>query len=128
MRPPSRKEIEAVTALAGPERYEHFIKIVVNFEEAWGLFEDGWAMAATDNDHSAFPLWPRAEYAQLCATGDWGACHPEAISLEDLLDDVLPTLAIEDIMPAIFMLPGGQAVTPTIDQLEEDLRTEMTRY
>jgi hypothetical protein len=40
------KQMEAVLALPGPKRFQHFIKVVADWQEVWGLYRDGWALAA----------------------------------------------------------------------------------
>ena len=60
------EQVEAVLSLDGPKRLEHFVKIVVDREEAWGLYCDGWASTVTETDERAFPLWPGRKYAQPC--------------------------------------------------------------
>ncbi|MCA9804747.1 MAG: DUF2750 domain-containing protein [Cyanobacteria bacterium HKST-UBA02] len=125
----SPKQIEAVTALSGPKRYEHFIKVVVDQEEVWGLDQDGWALAATnDDDQVVFPLWPAREYAELCAREGWEGYEPLPISLEEFVGVLLPELLDDGILPCIFYLASDQGVIPTIEQLLADLSDELDRY
>jgi hypothetical protein len=52
------KQIEAVVALPGSERYSHFIKQVADSREVWGLFKDGWANPTLPLNRSAIlTLW-----------------------------------------------------------------------
>lgn len=124
----SEKQIEALLKLDGPSRYDHFIKHVVDCEQAWGLYDDGWAMGADDDETPTFPFWPAKEYAILCATGVWSRYEPAEIPLDELVDVVLPQLKDEGVIPSIFRTPEGQAAMPSVDQLLADLRNEMTRY
>ncbi len=41
--------MEAVLALPREERYAHFVKRVADTEQVWGLYNNGWASAATDD-------------------------------------------------------------------------------
>jgi hypothetical protein len=75
----NEKQIEAVLALSGPERVKHFVKVVADREEAWGLSDDGWALSATDDGGTAFPLWPARDYARLCAAQEWSTYSPQAM-------------------------------------------------
>ncbi|MBS7531573.1 DUF2750 domain-containing protein [Hazenella sp. IB182353] len=124
----SEEQLTAVLALSGPKRYSHFIGRVVNFEEAWGLWNDGWALAQTDEQQLAFPLWPAREYAQKCATGDWINYKPEIIPLEDLMHELLPILRNDGVLPAVFMTPHEKGVTPTVEEFLKDLEFELTKY
>ncbi len=122
------KEIEAVVALDGPARYEHFIKQVADRNVAWGLWNDGWAMGADDEGTPTFALWPAREYAELCAKDEWDGFEAEEIPLDDLIDDLLPKLAADGVQPSISRTPSGDSVMPPIGQLIDDLRTEKARY
>ncbi|MBP9868146.1 MAG: DUF2750 domain-containing protein [Alphaproteobacteria bacterium] len=61
------KQMEAMLALPDIKRFEHFIKIIADWQEVWGLYQGGWALAAADDGTTVFPLWPAKEYAQVCA-------------------------------------------------------------
>ena len=125
---PSSKEIEAVLKLPGPKRYSHFVKVVADWEEAWGLYDDGWAMAGGEEGVLVFPIWPAREYAELCATGVWENYTPESIPLKDLLEELLPKLKEDGVLPGVFYTPSDKGVLPLADQLLEDLRTECEKY
>lgn len=122
------KQIESVVALPGPERYSHFIKQVADSEKVWGLYQDGWAMAETDEGTRVFPLWPAEEYAALCAENEWSDYEPEMIELKDLMSELLPMLERDGVVPGIFYTQGDKGVTPEIGRLREDLQHERSRY
>lgn len=122
------KQIEAVLALPGPERFEHFVKVVCDREEVWGLYDGGWALAATDDGTPVFPLWPAREYAALCATGDWQSYSPRAVPLDEAVSDMLPRLKADGVLPGVFFLPNGSGTTPSVDVLLAALETESKNY
>jgi len=124
----SDKQIAAVLALPGNERYKHFIKRVADSELAWGLFDEGWALAATDDGARVFPLWPAEEYAKLCAVGEWGGYAPRSFSVEELLEDLLPMLQEDGVLPGIFYTPDDKGVTPAVELLRQDLAAELQNY
>jgi len=124
----SQKQISSVVSLKGQQRYEYFVKMVVDREEAWGLYQDGWALAATENGQQVFPLWPAKEYAQLCVNREWMDYVPAPIPLVELMNDLLPKLRADGILPGVFYTPSDVGVTPTIDQLLEDLNEELENY
>lgn len=123
-----QKQIDAITALTGPQRYDHFIKVVVDSEELWGLYQGGWALAATNQNDVVLPLWPAQEYAQLCSKNDWEGYKPKAISLDEFMEEMLPDLKEKKILPCIFYLATDKGVIPEAEKLLEDLRTEMRLY
>lgn len=122
MKPRSEKEIQAVLRLDGPSRYEHFVKRVVDTEEIWGLWKDGWVLMKNGDGLLVFPLWPAREYAELSRIGDWVEYEPKAISLVELLDDLLPGFVERGILPGVFPTPSGKGVTPTADELAAAIR------
>jgi hypothetical protein len=129
----TQKELEAVLKLDGEGRFSHFIKRVVDAEQAWGLWQDGWALMADSQGVTNFPLWPAEEYAKLCATGEWANFEPKALSLESLLDDAAPELGREDLRVAVFPVhsdSGGpdQGVSISVEELCDALRAEMAKY
>ena len=124
----NQKQINSVIALPGPKRYEHFVKVVCDWEEVWGLYSDGWALAITDDGQQVFPLWPAKEYAALCANKDWQGYSPESFSLEDFMSELLPNLKSDGVLPGVFYTSSDRGVTPPIDQLQADLNKELENY
>lgn len=124
----SEKEIESILKLDGPSRYKHFVKRVADWEEAWGLYSDGWSLAETDSGDKVFPLWPAEAYAKLCAKEEWEGYEPSEIPLDDLFDELLPRLASDGVFVGVFYTPSDKGVTVEANQLVEDLRAESSQY
>lgn len=119
------KQLEAVFALPANKRFQHFVKVVADRQKAWGLYQDGWAMAGTDEGDRVFPLWPQREYAEANAINEWAGYEPKAISLEDLMGVVLPQLKAEGSLPGILLTPEKNGATPSIDELVAALEEEL---
>jgi hypothetical protein len=128
MRRVEKREIEAILRLDGQARFERFIKVVADSEEAWGLWDDGWALLEDDSGVKVFPLWPAREYAELCREPDWPNYEPTRIKLKDLLNDLIPKLRSQGVLGGVFPTPGGRGVTPDLDDLERALREELKQY
>jgi hypothetical protein len=124
----SPKQMEAVLALPGAKRFEHFIKVVADWQEVWGLYQDGWALAAADDGATVFPLWPAKEYAQVCALNEWKGFEPRPISLGDFTEVLLPKLKLEGVLPGVFFTPTSKGVTPPVDELMAALQAELQNY
>lgn len=122
------KQMEAVLALPSIERFEHFIKVIADWQEVWGLYQDGWALAAADDGTTVFPLWPAREYAQVCAENEWKGHEPRSISLNDFTDVLLPKLKIDGVLPGIFFTPASKGLTPSVDELRTALEAELQKY
>lgn len=122
------RKFAAVLALPGNKRYQHFIKVVADRQEAWGLYQDGWAMAGTDDGAAVFPLWPEKEYAEACAQQEWAGYEPREIELDHLMEVVLPQLKTEGSLPGVFFTPSSKGVTPAVDELLAALEEELQNY
>lgn len=128
MRKTSQQEIESVIRLDGTARFKHFVKRVVDSEEAWGLWSNGWATMSDDDGNQVFPLWPAREYAERCRLGELANYEASQIALVDLLDDLIPKLAAKSMLPGVFPTPSGQGAVVSLRDLEGALRTEMEKY
>jgi hypothetical protein len=122
------KQLAAVFALPAKKRFEHFVKIVADRQQAWGLYQDGWATAWTDEGDKVFPLWPQKEYAEANAIDEWAGYEPKAISLEELMGVVFPQLKAEGTLPGILPTPAKNGTTPSIDELVAALEAELQQY
>ncbi|REJ80616.1 MAG: DUF2750 domain-containing protein [Acidobacteria bacterium] len=124
----SEQELRAVTSLSGIQRYHYFIKTVTDWGEAWGLYDDGWALSASTKGERLFPLWPAAEYARLCASKQWAGFAPTAIALEDLLGTLLLKLDADQMSLSVSFRPNESGVVVPPATLARDLREEMRKY
>ncbi len=124
----SPKQMEAVLALPGVARFEHFIKVIADWQEVWGLYQGGWALAAADDGTTIFPLWPAKEYAQVCAANEWTGYEPRSISLDDFTEVLLPKLKLDGVLPGVFFTPASKGVTPSIYELSSALEAELKNY
>ena len=122
------KQFEAILALPGNKRFEHFVKVVVDWETAWGLYEDGWALAADDTGTPVFPLWPAEAYARACAVNEWSAYQPRSIDLGYLTAELLPRLEGDGVLPGVFFTPMSKGVTPSVAELLAALDAESAKY
>ena len=117
----------SVIVLPKQLRYEHFVRRVAATGEVWGLYQDGWALAKTDDGTLVFPMWPANEYATLCAEFEWDGYDAQAFSLEELIEELLPQLEEDSVLPGVFYTPGDKGITPTVAQLIGDLEDELRR-
>ena len=122
------KQIKAVISLSADKRYSHFIKVVCDSEIVWGLNNDGWAMATTNDEQEIFPLWPAKEYAEICAKDEWSGYAPESFSINELIDDLLPNLKNDCVLPGVFYTPKDKGVIVTVDELLANINKELEKY
>jgi hypothetical protein len=122
------QQIKSVIALPAAERYRHFIKVIADWQEVWGLYKDGWALAEAEDGVQVFPLWPAREYAQLCADKEWSGYEPRPFTVDELLHQLLPRLKKAGVLPGIFYTPQDRGVTISVDEFANDLHQELRKY
>lgn len=118
----------AISKLQGFERYRYFISTVCNFEEVWGLWREGWALASDDNGATLFVFWPAKEFAAACAEGVWDGYEASMIPLDDMLAVLLLGLKTDGILPCIFPTANDKGVIVNADELLRDLTEEREKY
>lgn len=114
--------------LPAPKRYEYFIKKVVDFEEVWGAYCNGWVIADDGNGNVVIPFWPKEQFVQLCAQGVWQGYTARSIPLEDFLSKWLPGMQKDSRKPAIFYTADDRGIVVEIERLLQDINEEMQKY
>ena len=125
----NQKEIESVLKLGAPERYEHFIKRVADWQEVWTLKSpSGFVLMRDDDGVEGAPFWPHPEYAASFATGSWADCVPSNISAEVFVDRWLPGMQKDGKKAIIFPTPQlkGSVLEPA--KVRDDLLQTMSQY
>lgn len=120
------KSLAAITALPASKRYAHFIKTVADTQTAWGLYEDGWALAATDDGLTCFLLWPSSGTALQLADGGWSKHVPREIDVYELVEELIPKLQSNGVGVAVFPTPSEEGAEPDLNQLVTDLSEELS--
>ncbi|MGY0374217.1 DUF2750 domain-containing protein [Clostridium sp. JNZ J1-5] len=123
----NNKEFEAVIKLPASKRYEYFIKKTVDFEELWGLYDDGWAITEDDSGNKMIPFWPKKEFAEFCAIDEWRGYVAESIDLYEFIDNWLPDMKADKLKPSIFWNNQDSAVLE-VENLISDLECELENY
>ena len=124
----NQKELDSVIRLDATKRYNYFIKKVVDREVCYALFDDGWVIVSTSDNDIVFPLWPLQEYVEICKSGEWESAEIVAIPLDELMNQLLPSLERDNVSVAIFYTPENKGVVVSCIQLKSDLREEIKQY
>ncbi len=120
-------EIKAVIKLPALKRYSYFIKKVVDFEQVWGLYNDGWAMTEDSEGNQIIPFWPKSEYADLCIEENWKSYQPKKIDLDDFLGKWIPGMNRDGLKIAVFWYNNDSVIVEP-DRLLSDLEEELDNY
>ncbi|WP_318508773.1 DUF2750 domain-containing protein [Bacillus sp. T3] len=122
----NQKEFESVIKQSPNIRYEYFIKKVADYEEVWGLYNDGWATAQDDKGNMLIPFFPRKEFAEYSAINEWNNFKAEPIDLYEFIDKWLIGMKLDRVKPSIF--PTNDSVMVEIDVLLRNLNNELENY
>lgn len=120
------EELQTVLQWDQAAQYQYFLQAAVQCGGVFGLRDQlGWVFVGDEDGEKSLALWPRAEFAALCATEEWQHNEPTALSLEELLVDWLPNLVEEDAQVAVFPTPAGFGTVIFAAELLEDLQEEL---
>jgi len=109
------------------ERYGYFVKRVADWQEVWGLWNNGWALLGDDNNEDCFPVWPHPELAALYVTGDWAGYTPKSIEVHEWVEKWLPDLGREGRRIAVFPVEGQTCSIANSDRLKHDIEEELDK-
>lgn len=110
-------ERRSVSELLPAQRYEHFIKRVVDWEEVWGLKgPDGWVLLGNQEGEEFAPFWPHPDYAKACVTERWAGTEPTCIELNVFRERWIPGLIRDGRKAAIFATSNSPGVV--VDALD----------
>lgn len=124
------KEFESVIALPRRKLYGYFVKRCAEHEEVWALRDqEGWVTSAQDDGSPMLPVWPHPTYARACATDAWAGAEPEAIALDEWLDDWLPGMEEDGLNVSVFPIsPSLVSISVPHADLRRDLEAERDLY
>ena len=125
----NKQQFEAVLALDGSKRYDHFISKVADWEQLWSVKSDkGWLVPIAPENFEYFPIWPHPEYAQKVTDQNFPGHQVVEISLEELLEHWLPLFERDKVKVAVF--PNNEWTFWCIEpnSLKDDLINEIAKY
>lgn len=95
--------------MTSEERHERLIEAALQSEELWSLAQDGRLIRyRLEGGSLALPLWPSQEAAALESPD--ASEQPVKISLQELLESILPELASQGGLVANFPIKGESYV------------------
>lgn len=109
------------------ENYVDMICEIVKNGCAWTLFSDDSIAMAEFEGEDAIPLWASEEDAEEMTIDEWEGCTVDSISLEELLEELLPMLG-EDEVSILFSTDSGSGVAVDAYMLIEDLTEAMQEF
>lgn len=123
----NQHEFETVIKQPAAIRYEYFIKKAADYEEVWGLYNDGWATAEDDMGNVLIPFYPNEKFAETFAKNEWEGFRAKKIELDYFLENWLPGMKSDGVKPSIFPTDTDSTVMD-VDTLLKDLEAELENY
>jgi hypothetical protein len=125
----NENKVQNIIGLSKEERYRYFVDKIVDFEEVWGLYNDGWAVLGNQENSIVMPFWPEKNFAERCIASEWAGFKSKAISLQDFLDKWLPGMDKDNRLVAVFYLPElKENIIITANELKTDINQEQEQY
>lgn len=122
-------EVASVSALAGPERFDYFLRKVTDWEEVWSIGNDqGWALSADASGQEVVPVWPARAFAEACCVAQWAGYAPKAIELHTWNDKWIPGMNTDSRHVAVFPTPADRGVVVTPDELAGAINGALEEY
>lgn len=128
---PTDPEFEAVLRLSPADRYEHFLKRVVDFDQVWMIEDDAGLVTFNHGDNEVLPVWPARRYAEHAmerALRDWIGARYVSRPVRDWLEGTLKPLTDEaGLAVAVFADADGEGLSVSISDIVADLQDELGR-
>jgi hypothetical protein len=124
----NRNKANNIMSSSAEERYNYFIRKVADFQEVWGLYNEGWAMLADNKEQTIIPFWPEEAFAKLCVGGAWENYEPKKIELNIFLEKWLPGMRNDGKFVGIFYNTDGKGIVVQPDKLLENIQEELDQY
>jgi len=122
------KEVAAVSVLPREKRLRHFIRVVADFEQVWGIDDGGWVLAGTPESKQVFNVWPFRDYAELYCQGEWAGCSPKAIGLDEFMESYLPDFDEKSILLGVFYTREDNGALLNANELRALLQAEVDEW
>lgn len=124
----TEQEKAAVLMLPGSKRYDYFVKKVADENTIWSLWQSGWALAEDSDQRQVVPIWPHAQFAEICARGEWANYTALPIEMDAWVQRWLPGIEKDSRLLAIFPTTADRGIVVAPSKLASDLEQELSRY
>lgn len=126
---PNQEEITNVSVLEPFNRYQYFLKKVVDNEMLFTLKTDSndWA-SSTVKDYELYPIWPATEFASNSKTDEWSEFTIIELGLYDFINIILPQIEKEGILLNVFPIGTTTGFVVKINEFIRDISNELKNY
>ncbi len=115
--------------LSPSERYDYFIREVVQNLEIWLLeTDDGYVFFKDNTKDNILPIWPSEELAVLCTFEEFKIikARPVSINYDSFINNCIPDMITENIIFGVFYDNNRVALAVDGHKLLKDLTFEFS--
>jgi hypothetical protein len=122
-------EMQAVSSLNAPRRYEHFLKRIADWEEVWTLkSDDGFIGLGDEEGNKGIPFWPHPRHAEQYAAQLPTRYQATLIGLSDFINKWLSGMEKDGMKVFVFPVPDMQGLVVEPERVRADLSEELKLY
>jgi len=125
---PSPQEVDAVLRQLPKTRYSYFIKRAADREVLAGAESATDWLLLGDESSEMVPVWPHVDFANVVLDRLSPAHRGSVISLDEFLNDWLPSIAADNRLLLVFPDGDGNGVTRQPSELTRDLLAERAQF
>lgn len=122
-----QKKLQNLISLDAKERYEYFIREVVQSQEVWTLStSEGYVVFKDKEEDEIFPIWPHKELAEKCAFEEFKNMGATAqnISFKPFLERCIPDMVKERVLFGVFYNDKRNGIAIEGEKLLNELNSE----
>lgn len=116
------KDMNEILQMPAEKRHAYLLTQVTLNKQIWILTDEHGCVMLNSDDEDCVPIWPAQEFADYWATGDWAACTPKAIPLQDWFDRWTDGLEGDGVCIAVFPNPDEEGIVIFPDVFDSELR------
>lgn len=128
---PTDPELKAILRLSPADRYAHFLKRVVDFDQVWMVEDESGLVTFNHGDNEVLPVWPARRYAEHAmerALKDWTGARYISLPVRRWIEATLKPLTDEaGVAVAVFADADGEGQSVSVSDLVADLQDELGR-
>jgi hypothetical protein len=120
------REFTSIINLPATQRYSYCLKVIAQFQELWGLWDDhGWALVGDELDRESLPVWPASTYAEAFALGHWDTRDPRRIPLSEWMNNWIHGMESDRFFVNVFPTASGEGFIVPPERFKQDIEIEL---
>ncbi|MCY9851317.1 DUF2750 domain-containing protein [Vibrio mediterranei] len=122
-----QQQIDEISSYDEEKRLKYSVKTMVQERQIWILTDEHGCVMLNTEDEDCVPVWPHQELAEQWATGEWGHCKAEAISLNKWHSRWTYGLEDDELAVVVFPNQNEEGVILFPDEFDFELKKQATK-